>query len=101
MKTSQKALLTLAVTGLIVGIIVALRHAEPAPAWTLALPVGVVCLGLFLLSLVWQKEMAKFEEEERLKFDSVRRRQLPISNSAKKRGPPSANDPGLAAAHSG
>jgi hypothetical protein len=65
MNILQKALLTLAIIGLVIGIPVTFRHAEPAPGWTLALPVGVVSFGLFLISLLWQKEIAKFDDDER------------------------------------
>ena len=44
---------------MVIGIPVTRSHAGLAPAWTLALPVGVVSLGLFLLSLLCQKEIAK------------------------------------------
>ena len=73
METVQKLLLTLALMGLAIGIPVTFRHAEPAPAWAFALPAGAVFVGLFLISILWQKEMAKFDEEERLKTELAKR----------------------------
>jgi hypothetical protein len=34
------------------------------PAWTVALPVGAICYGLFLISFMLEKEVAKFDEDE-------------------------------------
>jgi hypothetical protein len=73
MGTVQKLLLALAVMGLVIGIPVTFSHTAPAPALALALPLGVVFWGLFLMSKVWRKEMASFDEDERLRMEAVRR----------------------------
>jgi hypothetical protein len=73
MKTLQKWLLALAVTGLVVGVFVSLSHADMAPAWMVTLPLGVILTGLFLVTLVLQNELTKFDAEERLKSEQAKR----------------------------
>jgi|ERR1051326_3887143 low affinity Fe/Cu permease len=74
MKAFQKWLLALAVTGLVVGVFVSLSHADLAPAWMLALPLGVILTGLFLVTLLLQNEVTKFDAEERFKIEQEARR---------------------------
>ena len=100
METYQKTLLTLGVAGLAMGIVVFLIHAELAPAWTIALPAGVVCLGLFLLSLLWRRELARLDEEERLKVASIRGDPSRLVGRAREKGQPLPKHATLAAAHS-
>ena len=69
---AQKWLLALAVTCLAVGVFVSLSQRDLAPAWTLALPAGVILTGLFLIRLLLQKEVAKFDADERLKIEQAR-----------------------------
>ena len=73
MKVLQKWLLALAVTCLVVGVFVSLSHGDLAPAWTLALPSGVILTGLFLIRLMLQNEVAKFDADERLKTEQAKR----------------------------
>jgi len=73
MGTMQKTLLALAVAGLLIGIPVTAIRATPPPALTLALPLGMTFLGLFLLSRLWQKEIARFDAEERLRHERAER----------------------------
>jgi hypothetical protein len=73
MKTFQKSLLVLAVICLIVGVFVSLSDGDLAPAWMLALPLGVILTGLFLIRLLLQNEMAKFDADERLKVEQKSR----------------------------
>jgi len=73
MKAFQKWLLALAVTGLVVGVFVSLSRADLAPAWMLALPLGVILTGLFLVTLLLQNEVTKFDAEERLKIEQAKR----------------------------
>ena len=84
LKTSQRLLLVLAVVNFLIGIPVTLTHIGVSPVWTVALPVGVVCLGLFLLSCIWHNEMVKFDEEERLRIVSGTRRGVPNSETTTK-----------------
>ena len=85
MKAFQKWLLGLAVTGLIVGVFVTLSHANLAPAWMLALPLGVILSGLFLITLLLQNEVAKFDADERLKRESAKRHRSSAFDTGKKR----------------
>jgi hypothetical protein len=80
----QKLLLILAVVSFVIGIPVTLLRVQISPAWTVALPVGVVCLGLFLLSYIWHDEMLKFDDDARLRIESAMRREAPISTTTKK-----------------
>jgi len=72
-KLPAKVLLIISVTALVVGIFVTLSRVDLAPAWTVALPLGVSCFGLFLITLLLQKEVAKFDEEERIKIELANR----------------------------
>lgn len=72
MKAGQKLLLILAVAGSTIGITVSLSRVRLDPAWTVALPGGVVCLGLFLISRLLQNEVARFDDEQRSKIESAR-----------------------------
>ena len=73
MKAFQKWLLALAVIGLVGGVFVTLSHADLAPVWMLALPLGVILTGLFLVTLLLQNEVTKFDAEERLKIEQAKR----------------------------
>jgi hypothetical protein len=42
-------------------------------AWDVALPLGVILTGLFLITLALQNEAVKFDEDERLKMESAER----------------------------
>lgn len=42
-------------------------------AWTVGVPLGAVFLGLFLIALMLQNEMACFDEEERARLASAQR----------------------------
>jgi hypothetical protein len=69
MKHLQKWLLALAVAGLVIGIPVTFTHARLGPLWTLALPLGMVFLGLYLISLLLRSEVNRFDAEQRLKAE--------------------------------
>ncbi len=64
MTTLTKALLAIAVTGIISGSIVDFGRFNINPAWTLLLPFGAVAYGLFLISFMLESEVAKFDEDE-------------------------------------
>ena len=85
MKAFQKWLLALAVIGLVGGVFVTLSHADLAPAWMLALPLGVILTGLFLVTLLLQNEVTKFAAEERLKIELVKRHRSSAFDTGKKR----------------
>jgi hypothetical protein len=89
MKAFQKWLLVLAVTGLVVGVFVTLSHGDLAPAWMLALPLGVILTGLFLVTLLLQNEVAKFDADERLKVEQAKRHRFSGFDPGKERKAPS------------
>jgi hypothetical protein len=101
MTNPQRLLLILAVTGLAIGIPVTLSRAEHGPAWTFALPAGAVFLGLFLVSLLWQKEIAKFDKDERLKIELARRHRPSAPDPDNKRAEESPHTPEVPTAQSG
>lgn len=59
MKPAQKLLGILAVIGLAVAVQVTVSHAQFAPTRAIALPLGVLSLGLVLISLLVQKEQLR------------------------------------------
>ena len=64
---AQKALLVSAAAALLIGIGVSMSRADLPSAWTVALPVGAILLGLFLISLLLHEPAAEFDKEERSK----------------------------------
>jgi hypothetical protein len=60
----SKTLLAISVTGLVAGSIVDFGGFNLNPAWTVALPFGAIAYGLFLISFMLEKEVAKFDEDE-------------------------------------
>jgi hypothetical protein len=63
MTTLPKILLTASVTGFTAGSIIDFGGFNLNPAWTMVLPLGAVFFGLFLISFMLEKEMAKFDRE--------------------------------------
>ena len=64
MSTIQKLILILASALLAIGLATTIGHAKPAAVWSPFLPVGVVSVGLFLISVIVGKEAAKSDEAE-------------------------------------
>ena len=64
-----KALLAVSLTAFAIGGVAAYGNPEIPVGWTVAMPVGVVGLGLFLLTFLLQQEVARFDEEERARLD--------------------------------
>ena len=60
-----KVMLAVSLAAFAVGSVVTFGYAEVPPGWTVAMPVGAVFLGLFLVTLTLQNEVARFDEEER------------------------------------
>src|SRR5476651_2277908 len=60
----SKTLLAVSVMGFTAGGIIDFGGFSVIPAVTVALPLGAVFFGLFIISLMMEKEMAKFDEEE-------------------------------------
>lgn len=61
MTTQSKVLLAAAIVGLLLGFATEL-------CWKIGLPLGAVCLGLFLLSKVLEKETQLYDEEHRTRL---------------------------------
>lgn len=38
------------------------------PGWTVALPAGAICLGLFFICYIFENEAARFDEEQRARL---------------------------------
>ena len=64
MTTLSRALLVVSVTGFVAGIIIDFGGLNLNPAWEVALPIGAVFFGLSLISVMLEKEVAKFDEDE-------------------------------------
>lgn len=71
MTTLSKIFLALSVTGFAAGSIIDFGEFNVIPALTVALPLGAVFFGLFLISFMLEKEMAKFDEEESMKLQLI------------------------------
>src|SRR5213593_1989489 len=50
-----------------------------APAWAVAMPIGAIFLGWFLIAFMLQNEAAQFGAETRLRFELVKRNGLTMS----------------------
>jgi hypothetical protein len=68
MTTLSKILLAVSVTGFAAGGFVDFGGFSVMPQLTVALPLGAVFFGLFMIAFMMQKEMAKFDEEESKKL---------------------------------
>lgn len=64
MTTVSKTLLVFSVTGLVAGSVIDFSVFNLNPAWTVVLPVGAIAYGLFLISFMLEKEVAKFDADE-------------------------------------
>jgi hypothetical protein len=71
MTTLTKTLLATAVVGFIIGSIVDFSNLTTDPKWTVAMPLGAVFFGLFLIFIMLQKEIAAFDREEAKKIELV------------------------------
>lgn len=60
--------------GFIIGSIVDFSNLTSDPTWTVAMPLGAVFFGLFLIFMMLQKEMAAFDQEEAKKMELVQQK---------------------------
>jgi hypothetical protein len=60
----SKTLLAVAVMGFVAGGIFDFCGFNVNPACYVALPLGAVAFGMFIISLMMEKEMSKFDEEK-------------------------------------
>jgi hypothetical protein len=63
MTTLSKTLLAVAITGMAAGGILDFGGCKINPAWTVALPLGAIAYGMFLISFMLEKEVAGFDED--------------------------------------
>ena len=84
MRASPKTLLVLALTGLVGGVFVASSHRNLPLALEIVMPLGVIFTGLFLVSLMLRGEAVKFDEDQRLKNEAIKRYQSPVFEPPKK-----------------
>jgi hypothetical protein len=67
-----KLFLALSLVGFAIGGVIDFSSAPLDPKWTVLMPLGAVFFGLFLVSLMLEKEMAAFNREETEKLQLVR-----------------------------
>ncbi|HXF10706.1 MAG TPA: hypothetical protein VN625_07980 [Desulfuromonadaceae bacterium] len=71
MTTATKIFLAVSVAGFAVGSVVDFCLAGVNPMFTATLPVGAIFLGLFLISLILEKEVALYDAEHAQKHLAV------------------------------
>ncbi len=64
-----QVLLAVSLTAFAVGSVAVLGNPGIPVGWTVAMPLGAVCLGLFLVTFLLQREAALFDEEERARLE--------------------------------
>jgi len=74
MTLATKTFLAISFAGFIVGSTMDFGGFRVSPMLTAILPVGVTFLGAFLISLILEKEVARFDEEQRQKLAVARQR---------------------------
>ena len=69
MKTLTKFLLVLTVTGFVLGLLFVtdVIQVGDAVGWYMTLPAGAIFFGLFLITLMLEKEVAAFDQEQQLR----------------------------------
>ncbi len=82
-----KFFLTVSVTAFAVGFATVSSH-NLAPAWAVAMPIGAIFLGWFLIAFMLQNEVAQFDEETRLRFELMKPHAPAISPVAETRSEP-------------
>jgi hypothetical protein len=73
MNRLSKTLLAVCVLLLTAGVVISSIGGPVAPVLTLALPLGAVFYGLFLINRVFQDELRRFDESERSRLGSTAR----------------------------
>ena len=74
-----KVLFAAGVVCLVLGVLVSadVVDSKSHPSLTVALPAGVICLGLFFISYILQGEVARFDEEQRARLREDKAAQRP------------------------
>ena len=73
MTKATKIFFWISALGFAVGAFVDFGPVTVNPMWTVALPVGAIFLGVALISLVMEREMAAFDEEQAARLAHARR----------------------------
>ena len=94
-----KFFLTVSVTAFAVGFATVSSN-NIAPAWAVAMPIGAIFMGWFLIAFMLQKEVAQFDEETRLRFELMQRHTPAISRIAEIRSAALPSGGALSAASS-
>ena len=82
MTTIPRALLAVSLTAFAVGSVVTFGSPEIPVGWTVAVPVGAIFFGLFLVVFMLQKEVAEFDEGERARLKLAERHAARPANAA-------------------
>jgi hypothetical protein len=77
-----KTFLVVSLTAFAVGSVVTFGSPEIPVGWTVAMPVGAIFLGLFLVTFMLQKEVVRFDEEERARLELAERHAEQPANAA-------------------
>jgi len=91
-------LLAVSLIALAIGSVTAFGNPEIPVGWTAMMPLGAVCLGLFLVTFLLQQEVARFDEEERARLELAERYASKPANKAA--GAVSTTASNLSPAHS-
>jgi hypothetical protein len=68
MTTLSKILLTVAISGLTAGCVIASLETLASPMLAAVLPLGAIAFGMFLIVFMMEKEVAKYDEEQASKM---------------------------------
>lgn len=72
MTTMSKTLLSLTVTGLVAGGVIDFGRLNLNPSWEVVLPFVAIAYGLFMISFMLEKEVAKFDEDESKRLQLIK-----------------------------
>jgi len=75
-------LLAVSLTAFAVGSVAVSGNPEIPVGWTAAMPLGAVCLGLFLVTFLLQQEVERFDEEERARLELAGRHAARLADDA-------------------
>jgi len=89
MTTATKTFLAVSLTGFALGAVIDFGGFPVNPMLTVALPVGAIFLGVFLVSLIVEKEVALYDAEQAKKFALARQYPTPKPEPAPARANPS------------
>jgi predicted component of type VI protein secretion system len=93
MRASPKSLLALALIGLVGGVFIASSHRNLPLALEVVMPLGAIFTGLFLVSLLLKNEVIKFNDDERLKNEAIKRYRSSVFDPPEKHTEETSNAP--------